>query len=70
MNHIKFQNFVKVSIKTKRRRKNSPSINQNNIKYPVNKDPSKSTIEALNKVVSRSKVNNIKDTKTTSSRSF
>ena len=33
MNHIKFQNFVKISIKTKRKHNTSPSINQNNIKY-------------------------------------
>ena len=42
VNHIKFQNFVKVSNKTKRKCKTSPSINQNNIKYlPSRQEPVK-----------------------------
>ena len=42
MNHIKFQNFVEVSIKTKRKHKTSPSISQNNINYlPSRQEPVK-----------------------------
>ena len=63
MNHIKFQNFLKVSGKMKRQRKTSPSVNQNNIEYLPSRQERVKVY--MNKVGSMSKVNN-KDTRTRS----